>query len=362
MHCQCLRTFGQKLEGEHRPDMTPQGTEVILRVTAAGVCHTDLHIREGGFDLGHGRRMNYADRGMSLPVIAGHEVTGNVEAVGPEAGEIDTTTPYAIYPWSGCSSCATCAAGNEQLCATPAFMGVHRDGGYASHIRVPHPRYLFDASGLAPEIAAPLACSGLTTFAALKKISETSGKQPPVLIGAGGLGLMCLQLLQAQNLMMPVVVDIAADKRTAALEAGAIAAVDPTEADAVAKVHAACSGAPLAVIDFVGAEPTAEFAMNVVGKGGTIIVVGLFGGAAPWPLPMLPLKSVTVRGSYTGSLTEFGELMALARQGHIRPIPTRRYPLEAADDVLNELQEGRIIGRAILEADQTSKGPEAAAD
>ena len=77
---------------------------------------------------------------------------------------------------------------------------------------------------------------------------------------------------------------------------------------------------------------------------------------------MLPLKSVTVRGSYTGSLTEFGELMALARQGHIRPIPTRRYPLESADDVLNKLQEGRIIGRAILEADQTSKGPEAAAD
>ncbi|SNT76646.1 zinc-binding dehydrogenase [Paracoccus seriniphilus] len=328
--------------------MVPQGTEVIINVTAAGVCHTDLHIREGGFDLGHGRRMNYAERGVALPKIAGHEVAGVVAAVGPDAGPVDMSKAYVVYPWGGCGTCDFCAAGEEQLCTQPQFLGIHRDGGYATQVRVAHPRYLFDAGDLAPEIAAPLGCSGLTTYAALKKISSTSGTHTPVLIGGGGLGLMCLQLLKAQKLKMPVVVDLARDKREAALAAGAVAAIDPTDADAIEQVHRACGGAPLAVIDFVGAEQTAEFAMNVVGKGATIIVVGLFGGATPWAIPMLPLKSVTVRGSYTGSLSEFGELMEFARNGAITPIPTKSYLLTQADEVLDLLETGKVIGRAIL--------------
>lgn len=348
MYCQCIRTFGQPLYGEDRPDMVPQGTEIILRVTAAGVCHTDLHFREGGFDLGHGRRLSYAERGVNLPMIAGHEVAGAVTAVGPDAGQIDMSKSYVVYPWGGCGECTHCKAGEEQLCANPQFLGIHRDGGYATHIRVAHPRYLFDAGDIAPEIAAPLACSGLTTYAALKKISATAATHTPVLVGGGGLGLMCLQLIKTLGFKMPVVIDINPEKRKVALAAGAVAAVDPTAADAIEQVHKACGGAPLALIDFVGAEKTAELAMNVVGKGATIIVVGLFGGATPWAIPMLPLKSVTIRGSYTGSLTEFGELMELARDGAIAPIPTHVYPLKEADQVLDMLEKGKVIGRAIL--------------
>ena len=348
MYCQCIRSFGQPLQGEERPDMVPEGSEVIVRVTAAGVCHTDLHFREGGFDLGHGRRLNYAERGVELPMVAGHEVAGEVVATGPDAGPVDMSKTYVVYPWGGCGECDLCKAGEEQVCASPRFLGIYRDGGYATHIRVGHPRYLFDADGIAPEVAAPLACSGLTTYAALKKISATSQTHTPVLIGGGGLGLMCLQLMKAQDVKMPVVVDIDPVKREAALAAGAVAAVDPTAEDAVAQIHAACGGAPLAVIDFVGAETTAELAMTVVGKGATIVVVGLFGGATPWAIPMLPLKSVTIRGSYTGSLTEFAELMELARQGNITPIPTHVYPLEEADQVLDLLEGGKVVGRAIL--------------
>ncbi|WP_319530184.1 zinc-binding dehydrogenase [uncultured Cohaesibacter sp.] len=348
MHCQCIHSFGQPLVADERPDMEPEGTEIIVRVTAAGVCHTDLHFREGGFDLGHGRRLNYADRGVELPMIAGHEVAGEVVAVGPNAGEIDTSKTYVIYPWGGCGECDLCKAGEEQVCANPRFLGIHRDGGYATQIRVAHPRYLFDAGDIPAEIAAPLACSGLTTYAALKKIAATAHTHTPVLIGGGGLGLMCLQLIKAQGMKMPVVVDINPAKREAAMSAGALAAVDPAAEDAIAQIHAACGGAPLALIDFVGAEKTADLAMNVIGKGGVIVVVGLFGGAAPWAIPMLPLKSVTIRGSYTGSLNEFGELMALAREGKIAPIPTHVYPLEEADQVLNMLEGGKVIGRAIL--------------
>lgn len=350
MYCQCLCEFGRPLQGEERPDMVPTGTEVILGVTAAGVCHTDLHFKEGGFDLGHGARMNYADRGVALPIIAGHEIAGKVVATGPDVGPLDCAKSYVAYPWSGCGTCDLCQAGNEHLCATPKFLGIHQDGGYATHVRIAHPRYLFDAGNIPPEIAAPLACSGLTTFSALRKISDSTQTQSPVLIGAGGLGLMCIQLTKALDLRPPVVVDIDPDKRAAALEAGAVAAIDPRDEEAVAQIHAACGGAPQAVIDFVGAEQTAALALNVVGKGGTIVIVGLFGGATPWPIPMLPLKSVTVKGSYTGSLHEFGALMELARAGKIVPIPTCVHPLEEADQVLDQLHRGEVVGRAILSA------------
>lgn len=351
MYCQCLRAFGTPLQGEERPDMDPSGSEVILRVTAAGVCHTDLHFKEGGFDLGHGQRLNYAERGVDLPIVAGHEMAGQVVATGPDAGQVDTSKTYVVYPWSGCGTCSVCKSGQEQLCAQPQFLGIHRDGGYATHVCVTHPRYLFDAGDIAPEIAAPLACSGLTTFSALKKVSDHAIGQPPVLIGAGGLGLMCIQLTKALSLDAPVVVDIDADKRDAAIAAGAVATVDPTADDAIDQIHAACGGAPQAVIDFVGAEPTAALALNAVGKGGVIVIVGLFGGATPWPIPMLPLKSVTIKGSYTGSLPEFEELMAIARAGKIVPIPTHIHPLSDADDVLTQLERGQVVGRAVLRAD-----------
>lgn len=349
MYCQCIHEFGQPLEAQDRSDMVPEGTEVILRVTAAGVCHTDLHVRDGGFDLGHGRRMSYKDRGVNLPLIVGHETAGKIVAAGPDAGELDANAQYVIYPWCGCGTCASCETGNEQLCATPQFLGIHRDGGYATHIRVPHPKYLFDIGDMDPNFAAPLACSGLTTYAALKKVEDTIADHRMVLIGGGGLGLMCLQLLKARGAKSPVVVDIDPSKRAAAMEAGAAAAIDPADADAIAQIHKACDGAPMAAIDFVGAPPTAELGFDVLGKGGTLVVVGLFGGAAPWALPMLPLKSVTLRGSYTGSLPEFAELMDLVRTGALNPIPQKTWPLAKAQEVLDMLEEGQIVGRALLD-------------
>jgi propanol-preferring alcohol dehydrogenase len=348
MHCQCVHEFGRPLRADDRPDLAPQGTEVILSVTAAGVCHTDLHIRDGGYDLGHGRKLEFAKRGISLPRVMGHETAGQVVAKGPEAGNIDTAKTYVIYPWIGCGTCAVCKGGNEQLCTTPRFLGIHVDGGYATQIRVPHPKYLFEIGNIPPETAAPLACSGLTAFGALKKVEGTLKEHAPLIIGAGGLGLMCAQLLRAMGARAPVFVDLDPAKREAALAAGACAAIDPRAADAVAQIHAAAGGAPLAAIDFVGAEATAELGFNAVDKGGTYVVVGLFGGAAPWSLPLIALKSITIRGSYAGSPGEFAQLMELARKGALSPNPTTRYKLDEAEAVLNRLAEGKIIGRAVL--------------
>ncbi|KRA64320.1 MULTISPECIES: alcohol dehydrogenase [Rhizobium/Agrobacterium group] len=348
MRCQCVHEFGRPLRADDRPDLIPRGSEVVLSVTAAGVCHTDLHIRDGGYDLGHGRKLEFAKRGIELPRVMGHEIVGEVVATGPDVGMLDRGKKYVVYPWIGCGTCATCVSGQEQLCMTPKFLGMHVDGGYATQIRVPHPKYLYEIGDIPPENAAPLACSGLTAYGALKKVEGTLKDHAILVIGAGGLGLMCAQLLRALGAKAPVFVDIDPVKRASAVAAGACAAVDPRAPDAVAQIHAAAGEAPLAAIDFVGAEATAELGFNALGKGGTYVIVGLFGGAAPWALPLIAVRSLTIRGSYTGSPGEFAELMRLARNGAINPIPTTCYKLDEAENVLNNLAGGKIVGRAIL--------------
>ena len=194
----------------------PEGTQVLLKVKAAGVCHSDLHIWEGGYDLGHGRRLSLKDRGVSLPLTMGHETVGEVVAFGPEAKGVAVGDVRLVYPWLGCGKCDTCLAGDENMCIVkPNSIGVYCDGGYADHITVRHPRYLIDLKGLDPVTAAPYACSGVTTYIAIKKL-ESVLDQPIVIFGAGGLGLMALSLLKAMGGKGAIVVDIDASKRKAA--------------------------------------------------------------------------------------------------------------------------------------------------
>lgn len=331
-----------------RPDLVPEGAELVLEVTASGVCHTDVHFREGGFDLGNGERMSYADRNISLPVTPGHEIAGTIVAAGPDCSLSPSGKQYTVFPWCGCGTCELCAAGQEQLCSKPGFLGFYRDGGFASHVLVPDERYLFETGDLEPGFAATLACSGLTVFSALKKAERDLAGQPPLIIGAGGLGLMAIQLIRAMGAPQPVVVDIDPVKREAALAAGAKAAVDPAAKDASKQIRSACGGAPRAVFDFVGSEKTAGLGFNAVARGGSLVIVGLYGGAAAWPLPFLVSKSVAIHGSYTGSLPEFAALMELAREGRIKPIPMQDYALHQANQALDLLEKGDVVGRAIL--------------
>lgn len=349
MHCQCVTEFGHDLSPEDRPDLVPVGTEVIMQVVAAGVCHSDLHIRDGGYDLGRGQTLSFKERGMKLPHVMGHEPVGRVLAAGPDAtGVPDAGQTCLIYPWNGCGTCEECLAGRENFCPTPRFLGIHVDGAYATQVRVPHPRYLFPIGDMAPELAAPLACSGLTTYSALKKVVHTFPRCRPVLIGAGGLGLMGIGLVRAMGGMAPVVIDIDPAKRAAALAAGAHAAIDGRAPDAADQVRAAIGAAPLAVVDFVASEPTTQLGFDLLRKGGTLVLVGLFGGAAPWQLPMIPIKSATIAGSYMGSLPEFRELMELVVAGKVPSLPTTTYPLDEANAALHRLHEGAVVGRAVL--------------
>jgi alcohol dehydrogenase/propanol-preferring alcohol dehydrogenase len=345
--------FNAPLKEVDHPTPQPAGTQVLIRVKAAGVCHSDLHIWEGGYDLGHGRKpLSLKDRGVALPRTMGHESVGEVVAFGPDVKESDKGglkigDVALVYPWLGCGKCATCLAGDENMCLKPNSIGVYCDGGYADHMTVPHPKYLLDLRGLDPVTAAPYACSGVTTYSALKKV-EKDFATPIVIFGAGGLGLMALSLLKAMGGKGAIVVDIDARKREAAEKAGALATVDGKAPDALEQL-AKKAGEPIrAVIDLVGNAQTTQLGFDCLTKGGKLVIVGLFGGGAPWALPLIPIKAITIQGSYVGNLRETAALLDLVRTKKIAPIPVTAMPLAKANDALVDLQQGRLVGRAVL--------------
>jgi propanol-preferring alcohol dehydrogenase len=343
--CEC----GAPLQLQERPTPQPAGTEVLLRVLAAGVCHTDLHLWDGYYDLGGGKRVRITDRGITLPLTMGHENVGEVVAVGPDATGVALGDRRLVYPWLGCGTCKVCLRGEEQICNEPRCLGVFRPGGYADHILVPHPRYLLDIGDLPAHQAAPLACSGVTTYGALKKVGPRLYDEPVVVIGAGGLGLMCLSLLKKMNGHGAIVVDIDPRKREAAMQAGALAVIDPAAPDAHKQIIKATGGGAWAVIDLVGSSETVGLGLKCLTKGAKLILVGLFGGDVTLPLPPLPMRATTIQGSYVGSLGELTELLDLVRRTGLPAVPINVRPLAAANATLDDLRAGKVIGRAVLD-------------
>jgi D-arabinose 1-dehydrogenase-like Zn-dependent alcohol dehydrogenase len=278
----------------------------------------------------------------------GHENVGEVVAVGPGAVGVKVGARKLVHPWLGCGECAVCRRGDEQLCRTALSIGVFRAGGYADHLVVPHPRYLFDIGDIAPEKAAPLACSGITTYGALKKVGSLLQEEPVVIIGAGGLGLMCLSLHRKMGGKGAIVVDVDPAKRQAALKGGAQAAIDGNAPDAAKQIIEATKGGAWAVIDLVGASRTVQLALDSIVKGGKIIIVGLFGGDITVSTPFFPLRAMSIQGSYVGSLTEMAELLDLVRRKGAPDLPVGTRPLAAVNDALNDLKAGKVVGRLVL--------------
>src|SRR5436190_19514341 len=168
-------TCGQPLQCNEYPTPKPTGTEVLLKVLAAGVCHSDLHLADGYFDLGGGKRMSLEDRGMKLPVTLGHENVGEVVAVGPQAEGGKIGDRRLAHPWIGCGTCAVCRRGDENLCRAMKSLGVCSNGGYSDYLLLLHPRYLMDVGVLPVDRGGPLACSRGTACCAVKKAGATLG-------------------------------------------------------------------------------------------------------------------------------------------------------------------------------------------
>lgn len=343
--------WGEPLEIREYPTPKPQGTEVLVRVTACGVCHSDLHIHQGFFDLGGGEKLSIEERGVRLPFTMGHEIAGEVVELGPDAprGLAEPGREYVVHPWIGCGSCAFCKKGLEHYCPKPRFLGTVVDGGYGDYVIVPHPRYLVPFDGLPREVACTLACSGVTAFGALQKIGRELDGWPVMLLGLGGVGAAALAMIRLVTDAPVYVADIDPKKRDYALSRGAAAVFDPAEADAAQKVREASGGGVGTVIDFVGRPETARFALgSLVTKGGTLVVVGLYGDRLQIPMPYFPLRALTIRGSYVGTVEDLRTVVRLAQEGRFKPVPVHTRPLEEANAALEDLAAGRVVGRQVL--------------
>lgn len=341
-----LTRFGDPLERVESPPPEPAGTEVLVRIEACGVCHSDLHLQDGFFDLGGGRRLDLS-KGRALPLTLGHEIAGVATAHGPDADGVDVGKRYVVYPWIGCGGCDVCASGQEHLCPRPQALGVTRAGGFSDHVLAPHPRYLFEVGDLPLTLVCTYACSGLTAFGAVRKVQARVDGRPLVIVGLGGVGFAALRLAQSVTNASIIAVDVDDATLQAGAEAGA-EVVDARAPDAAKRIRRATGGGAAAAIDFVGSESSAALGLGILATGGLLVVVGLFGGELRASLPIWPLRSLTMQGSYVGSLAEMRELMQLAGTGRAPAIPIEPRPFADAQAALDDLRAGRAVGRIVL--------------
>ena len=328
----------------------PTGSEVLMRVTRAGVCHSDLHIWEGYFDLGGGKRFYVKDRGCVPPFTPGHEPYGIVEALGPRAKGVRVGQKRLIYPWIGCGKCAVCSTGQENLCVSGSrFLGVNRAGAYATHLLVPDPKYLVDTAGLDDAFASTLACSALTAYSAAAKLPGLGTKDAVAILGCGGLGLMGISVLRARGVKHIIGCDIDDAKLAAAAKLGARKTVNTRSPDALQQIQG-IAGA----IDFVGSPATSSLGIGALRKGGRYILCGLYGGELTQPLPPIAQRAIGILGSYVGNLKELKEVVALAKKGRIKPPPVQTRPAAQANGALEDLRAGKVLGRVVLDFEQVS--------
>ena len=315
----------------------PGPSQVLVRVEATGLCHSDLHVMEwpgGTFP-------------WELPLTLGHETAGTVAALGPGARGIAAGDAVVVYgPW-GCGVCRQCALGAENLCERRVACGLGCDGGLAEYVLVPSPRLLVQRGDLDAIHAAPLTDAALTPYHALKPhLWRLVPGSSVVVIGVGGLGHVAVQLVRALSPARIVAIDPREEARKLALETGAHAALDSRGLTAAGvRAEAGSSGAAL-VLDFVGADETVRLAAKVIENGGHVSVVGFAGQTFPIAIGSVPLEYSMGRPSW-GTLPELHEVVALARAGLIA-IEVEQLTLDQAPGGYLRLRRGEIAGRAVV--------------
>jgi alcohol dehydrogenase, propanol-preferring len=326
----------------------PKNDQVLLKVESAGVCHSDLHLWEGGYAGPQGVFMKVEDRGVKFPLTPGHEIAGTIEDMGESVTGFSRGDKVLVYPWIGEGTCPACRIGEENICDSPRSLGVYQDGGYSEMVLVPSHKYLVKLDGIDPNPAASLACSGLTAYTAVKKANAQAG-DTLVIVGAGGLGLMAVQIAKAITNARIVIVDIDDKKLAEAKRLGADELVSSGAGDPVKDVKDITNnlGAE-AVVDFVNNAKTAPNSINMLRKRGRMVMVGLFGGSLELNLPLVPLRAFTLTGAYTGKFADLVELVALAKMNKIQSVVSRKFTLDQTNDALQELKSGKIIGRAVI--------------
>jgi propanol-preferring alcohol dehydrogenase len=339
----------EKLEIQQLETPKPRGPQVLVKVQSSGVCHSDIHLWQGGYEGPHGLFLKTTDRGVNYPLTPGHEVAGIVDSLGEQAEGFNNNDKVLVYPWIGEGLCPACRIGEENLCDKPRSLGVYMDGGYAEYVLVPSYKYLVNiGDGMDTDASATLSCSALTAYGAVKNASLKPADNV-VIVGAGGLGLMAIQLAKAVTGARIIAMDLDDKKLEFAKKEGADTTINSKNEDAVKAVMELTDkkGAD-AVIDFVNASKTVETDMQLLRRRARVVLVGLFGGELKLSLVTMPTRAFRLIGSYTGTLSDMIELVSLARRGVIKPVVSNRFKLDQATDALTMLKEGKILGRGVI--------------
>ena len=351
MEASRIITPREPLEIKELETPKPRGSQVLVKVQSSGVCHSDIHIWEGGYEGPGGTFLKATDRGVKYPLTPGHEIAGLVTEMGDEAKEnFRQDEKVLVYPWIGEGLCPACRTGEENLCDNPRSLGVYRNGGYAEYVLVPSYRYLLRLPNeIDMDAASTLSCSALTAYGAVKN----TGIKPDnniVVVGAGGLGLMAIQLAKSIFGARIIALDLGDEKLKIAKENGADETINTkNEVNFVQRIMELTDnkGAD-AVIDFVNASKTVEADMQFLRRRAKVVLVGLFGGELKLNLVAMPTKAYRIIGSYTGTIQDMAELVSLANRKVIKPVVSDRFKLSEATEALTKLKEGKIIGRGVI--------------
>jgi propanol-preferring alcohol dehydrogenase len=342
----------EQLEIQDLDILKPKGSQVLMKVHSSGVCHSDIHLWDGGYEGIEGQFLKATERGVRYPLTPGHEIAGTVEQLGEEAAKesVHKNEMVIVYPWVGEGVCPACRIGNENLCDKPRSLGVYTDGGYAEYVLVPHYKYLVPiGNDLDPDEAATLSCSALTAYGAVKNAELTPDDNVIVVGAGGGLGLMAVQLAKATSGARIIALDLDDEKLNVAKKSGADDIINPKKEDAVKAVNEMTNklGADV-VIDFVNSSKTVDTDMQLLRRRARVVLVGLFGGELKLSLVSMPTRAYRLVGSYTGSLNGLVELVSLAKRRVIKPLVSNNFNLEQATQALQLLKDGKILGRAVI--------------
>jgi len=331
-----LHEFKTPLTLEDVPRPVPGVSEVLIRVEVCGVCHSDLHVAAGDWPQFAGI--------TKRPLILGHEVAGHVVEKGAEVGEFQVGDRVGV-PWIHwtCGECEFCREGNENLCARQKITGVMVDGGFAEYVKAPASHVVRIPDELSSVEAAPLFCAGLTAYRALKQASLIAGQRLAI-FGIGGLGHLAVQIGKELGAEV-IAIDVQEEKLRLAESLGAARSVNAASTSLVKEIRA-IGGAHVALVTSA-ARAAYETAFACVRPTGALLVVGLPSENICFPPILMASKEVRIKASAVGTRQELRELLAMAVRGKIRcHVATRQ--LSEANQVMEELRQGRIIGRAVL--------------
>ncbi|MGW1942868.1 NAD(P)-dependent alcohol dehydrogenase [Streptomyces sp. NPDC001940] len=336
------RTVGAAPEVVQIPVPAAGPGQVLLRMTAAGVCHSDIAVMSWPAE----------QLGFPLPLTLGHEGVGTVAAVGDGVTAVEAGDEVAVYgPW-GCGTCAKCAEGKENYCLRAKELGIYppglgAPGAMAEYMVVDSPRHLVPLGGLDPVQAVPLTDAGLTPYHAIKRsLPKLVPGSAAVVIGTGGLGHVAIQLLRALSPAWVIALDVNEEKLALAREVGAHEAI-LSDAESVSVVRELTGGRGAeAVFDFVGAAPTVATAGGCVAVEGDVTIVGLGGGSLAVGFGTTPYEA-SVTAPYWGSRSELMEVLDLAR-ARVVSVHVETYGIDSAPIAYRRLHDGTVRGRAVI--------------